>query len=536
MTEELVPFDLTAGIIRFLATFGFLGGLILIISAIASRFIVGPGGPKMVFGQVKEGLQELFSLKCRRVWAVSLLTIKEAIRRKILLVFVLFAVLFMFADWFLAKQEQHLDFQIEVYVTFVLTVIPFLTIPIVLLMSCWGIPEDIRLRSLHTVVTKPARRLEIVIGRIIGFICVSTILLFFMGVIGYIWIQRTLPTAARDALVCRVPVYGELNFLDNTGNPAAKGVNVGDIWDYRSYIAGASKARAIWSFTDIDPRILEGDSFLIESRFEAFRTTKGTIGEEVGIELTLVNPETGVRIRRPSFTIQEFKNNLVEIPFKVSVYDEELDKTVDRDVREEILNAERFEVEIRCLDASQYLGMATPDLFIRLPDNSFLVGYIKALFGQWLLLVLIVSISVALSCMVKGPVAMMSTCAILIIGVLFSGTLEEQVTGQALGGGPMESIFRILSHYNEKQPIAPDDLVGQAAIGLDEYFLTELLRGVNQLLPDISTYDMSGFVAKGFDVSTVSAIYPSLAITLAYFCASILWGYYSLKLRELESK
>jgi len=535
MTEELIPYDILSGLQQFLMTFLTLGSLILIGSAIVSRFTLGPEGPRNVFGHLKDGIVELATINFRRVWAISLLTIKEAVRRKIFYVFVLFAALFMFADWFLSFENQQTDFQVEVYVTFVLTVIPFLTIPIVLLVSCWGIPEDIRLRSLHTVVTKPARRLEIVVGRILGFTCVSTILLLFMGVIGFIWIQRTLPSDAREAMVCRVPIYGSLGFLDSSGIQTDKGVNVGNVWDYRSYIAGATKARAIWTFENIDQRMLEGDSLLIESRFEAFRTTKGTIGEEVGIELTLVNPETETRIRRPSFTIEEFKNNLIEVPFKLSSYDEETDQYIDHDLREEILNAPQFQVEIRCLDASQYLGMATPDLFLRLPDNSFLTGYSKALFGQWLLLVLIVSISVAISCMVKGPVAMMSTAAILLIGLLFSSTLQEQITGQALGGGPLESLLRTVAHYNETQPIAPDDLVGQAAIGVD-VVLTQLLRAVNQIIPDISTFNMSSFVAKGFDVSSVAAIYPSIAVTLAYLIISILWGYYSLKLRELESK
>ena len=44
-------------------------------------------------------------------------------------------------------------------------------------------------------------------------------------------------------LVARVPVYGKLRFLDRDGQPAEKGINVGDEWTYRSFISGGSLAR-----------------------------------------------------------------------------------------------------------------------------------------------------------------------------------------------------------------------------------------------------------------------------------------------------
>src|SRR5690606_18830785 len=123
-----------------------------------------------------------------RVWAITMLTFKESIRRKALLVFVVFAVLFMFAGWFLSNSNERADLQIKVYVSFVLTAITWLVIPVVLLLACWGLPADIKARSLHTVVTKPVRKNEIVLGRMLGFLIVGTVLLLVMGSVGYFWI------------------------------------------------------------------------------------------------------------------------------------------------------------------------------------------------------------------------------------------------------------------------------------------------------------------------------------------------------------
>src|SRR5690606_16757599 len=120
-------------------------------------------GPGAVLRQVWDGLRDLSDLSVRRVWALAMLTFREAVRRKALLVFVVFAVLFMFASWFLASEGEKADIQVERYVAFVFKTISWLVMPVVLLLACWGIPEDIKARSLHTVVTKPARRLEIVL-------------------------------------------------------------------------------------------------------------------------------------------------------------------------------------------------------------------------------------------------------------------------------------------------------------------------------------------------------------------------------------
>ena len=43
---------------------------------------------------------------------------------------------------------------------------------------------------MHTVVTKPVRKTEIVIGRMLGFSSLMTILVVIMGVAGYVWIDR----------------------------------------------------------------------------------------------------------------------------------------------------------------------------------------------------------------------------------------------------------------------------------------------------------------------------------------------------------
>ncbi|MBT6155169.1 MAG: ABC transporter permease [Planctomycetaceae bacterium] len=249
-----------------------------------------------VFRGIRDAIVEIVGMSPRRVWALGMLTFKESTRRKALLVFVIFALLFMFGGWFLADANPRADLQVKVHVSFVLTAISWLILPVALLLSCWGLPEDIKQRTLHTVVTKPVRRSEVILGRMVGYSCIGTLVLSVMGVVGYIWIVRLVPANAQSQLVCRVPVYGNLGFLNREGDPGT-GVNVGDIWEFRQYVEGASKARAVWEFAGVTPKVMvtrniqesgetvEVKRLLLETRFEAFRTHKGDIKSEVFCEL-----------------------------------------------------------------------------------------------------------------------------------------------------------------------------------------------------------------------------------------------------------
>ncbi len=268
---------------------------ILVLIGIGLAFVLslarnGVAGAATFGSGLLSYISDVAAISPRRIAALTSLTLKEAIRRKALLVFVVFAVLLMFAGWFLTDSNERPELQVSFHVTFLLTSIAWLILPAVMFLACWALPEDIRIRSLHTVVTKPARRLEIVIGRMLGMGLVAVLVVAVMGVIGYVWIIRLIPESSRNQLTCRVPMFGALYFYDQGGQPTQKGLNVGDTWTYRSHIAGNSRARAIWQFPNVDDSALVPGEYLLadkttkettvglklECRFEAFRTVKGS--------------------------------------------------------------------------------------------------------------------------------------------------------------------------------------------------------------------------------------------------------------------
>ena len=134
MTFDRDPFVLLTGLRDWLLVFGGFVGIIFAATILVALGIYGTSGPVAVMGRVWQGLHDFTHLSPRRIWAISRLTILEAWRRKALWVFAVFAFLMMFAGWFL-DSELRTDMQVKNAVSFALTTVLWLVIPVLLLLS-----------------------------------------------------------------------------------------------------------------------------------------------------------------------------------------------------------------------------------------------------------------------------------------------------------------------------------------------------------------------------------------------------------------
>lgn len=141
---------------------------------------------RSIFSAVTEDLPRFSS---RRTLAVARLAIQEAIRNKILVGFGIFLLLLLIAGMFLDVQNSN---PARVYLSFVLTSTNYLVLLMALLLSAFSLPNDIKNRTIYTVVTKPIRASEIVLGRTLGFAAVGTSMLVLMGVISYFFVTWSL--------------------------------------------------------------------------------------------------------------------------------------------------------------------------------------------------------------------------------------------------------------------------------------------------------------------------------------------------------
>ncbi len=242
---------------------------------------------------------ELFSIRARRIYAIAKLTWIESFRRMWApwVVAAVFVLVLAFTHWFLqpprpAEVGRQFVYTLSFLCSLLLTLMVALLTPL-------SLPHDIQSQTIYTVVSKPVRRIEIVWGRILGFMSIVTVLILAFGGGSLIYLQRTVGgmiTATDNAAVkaknanrltearqlreqadqirtrmaARVPLYGALTFLDSKGNPHLRGIDVGQeqsMREPRSHIEGATPAAAIWNYGLVrDPLAPEGRGALLDHR------------------------------------------------------------------------------------------------------------------------------------------------------------------------------------------------------------------------------------------------------------------------------
>jgi hypothetical protein len=545
----------------------------------------------LTYRTVRNGAKELFFISPRRVWALARLAIQESIRRRVIVVFVVYLLILLFAGWFLQTNYPE---PAKLYFSFVLTATSYLVLVLALLLSAFSLPADIKSKTIYTVVTKPVRAGEIVLGRMLGFTLIGTVLLVVMGICSYVFVVRSMEhthtieaasltdvadsttikssgrtsqdahhrhiveqdvegnwrlsedfghthwvdpprgsvsevrlTGPRGHLTARVPMYGAIRFIDRNGNATGRGISVGDEWTYRSFIDGNTPARAIWTFSGVDESI-DPEGLPLWLIVRVFRTHKGVITQGIAGQIYLKNPETGMQSESQTFTAKDDQlNNLSFLRKLKNTNGEEIDLYDDL-----VSEDGKIEVWVRCVEAGQYFGFAQPDAYLLLADASHLVNFIKANVGIWIQMVLVIAIGVACSTFVSGPVAMLFTVSFILLG-LYRDYFLDIAVGDNYGGGPIESLVRLVTQMNVTSPL--EGTIGDVS--------TAIIQGVDgairgamfalaQVLPDFPRFNTSAYVAEGYNIPA-NQVGQDLLICLAYVFGLFVVGYFFLRTREI---
>ncbi|NLX53569.1 MAG: ABC transporter permease [Planctomycetaceae bacterium] len=552
--------------------------------------------------------KDLPAASLRRTLAIARLTVKESIRRRVIVSFVIFALIFLFAGWFLDRKS---DDPAHLYLSFVLTTTTYLAIVLALFLSTASIPADIKSRTIYTIVTKPVRAGELVLGRIFGFVAVITVLLAVMGVISYFFVVRGMehehgvlpeglaalaPVAEGDAspgwegtttmnsyhrhswkvddtgrgttdkimghqhqvtrsqdadpsdpvayeigapygaLVARVPIYGQMRFLDSEGNPTQKGISVGKEWEYRSYIEGRTLASAIWRFQGLSDR--DYPEYLpLGLTLSVFRTYKGDIvtGVRGIIILKSTDPRNPIQCEPIGFISREYELQQLHIPRKLRMESADGASQREIDLFADLVHEGELDIIVRCDDAVQYFGMAQADLYIEAPDAPFGWNFAKGYIGIWLQMIIVVCLGVMFSTFLSTPVAILGTMFAVLLG-FFGSFVQDLWTGKAWGGGPIEALIRLVNQDNVVTPLQ----FGNFELGvhivkfMDKVYLT-IVRALSGVLPDFSGLGRaSEYVAYSFNYYDQLLARQCLT-TFVYVTAIAIVGYFFMRTREVAA-
>jgi hypothetical protein len=290
-----------------------------------------------------------------------------------------------------------------------------------------------------------------------------------------------------------------------------------------------------------------------------FRTHKGDIEKRVNGSLAIRNPKTGLRVEVMTFSTEEFITKALLVPRKfegtpqivqrqgrnpdgnsfitpsdevVEAQKNDIRSTQRRgfDLFEDFIADGEVELWLQCLDRGQYVGVAKADLYIRAADASVTFNFVKGFYKIWMQMIILISFGVLFSTFLSGPVAMLSTMGVLIAG--FAKTFVVELGfNRVLGGGPFESLYRLLIQQN----MVVDLETGMATqfIKAADVVYSKFLLLVGQAVPPLSEYAVyDSALVSGFSIP-MGWILNHSVMALAYSLPLFIVAYLILSNREV---
>ncbi len=119
-----------------------------------------------------------------RIRAVAGNTIRQALRMKVAAVFIVLLLVLLPVLGFTATGDGTLRGRLQTFVSYGLSLTSLLLSLLTIVISAYAITSDIEHRQIYTVVTKPIRRYQLIMGKVLGVIVLDVALLVvFAGII-----------------------------------------------------------------------------------------------------------------------------------------------------------------------------------------------------------------------------------------------------------------------------------------------------------------------------------------------------------------
>jgi hypothetical protein len=536
------------------------------------------GGACALIAVLLPFLANVVHLRARRIWALARLSFKEAIRRKVLWVFLVLLLVLLFASWFIQSKSED---QVRTYMQVVSFSMSVLLLLVAGLLASFGIPTDMKQQTIHTILTKPVERFEIVVGRFLGYMMLLTLVLIAVSAVSLLYVLRGIdPDAAHESLKARETLYGDLEFEGTKDRNSA--TNVGKEWGYRTYIFGPVPQEptqyAVWKFTDIKG-LSDRKKVRCEFQFDIYRTTKGRINEGVFcgflVQTAAFDPsqkqayDTERRKERQNArSAEEFDEIDDRLAEKYGCYEvssreirnlhtysldvpgglfrHAANNPVQRPATPSPLYVERppLAVKVKCESRTQYVGVAKYDLYLR-PDYDyglsdedaarwdrwrFMWNFAKGQTGLWFRLCLVVGLGVAVSTCLSGLISFLAAAFIYLGGVLRE-FIKGMAEGTGISGGPFESGVR-LAMRDLGAPLEETATIKFATYSDDVY--RWVVRFFMNVLPDVDRFDLSNHVAEGFNIAA-GQLTMTAVLMASYLLLCAVGAYYLIKWREIAS-
>src|SRR3972149_6053962 len=177
-----------------------------------------------------------------KVFAIATLTLKEAYRKKVFLVLLVFALALVSSSAFFPVMDA--ETKIALVKIWSVRAITFFSALVAIFLASVSIPSDVDERRIYTLVSKPVSKPVIFLGKFIGFAMVIAIFLLVTGAITRVYIRLVQITSSGNVALESKPQI----LADTVKRKNAERKGEEDF--YR--LKGNIKSSLIWAFTDIN--------------------------------------------------------------------------------------------------------------------------------------------------------------------------------------------------------------------------------------------------------------------------------------------
>jgi len=416
-----------------------------------------------------------------RYVALAMHVVRDALRRNIMVLVVIFVVMAVLATTMLPTSlpRDH----VKLTVSWNLWLMIFIGTIAAIFMAATNVGRDIEDKTIFTVLTKPVRKTDIIIGRFLGFEIIMVLLLIPMAVVSYGLIKYAgsgVPVGPGEppALCALTPLRAQ--DISQTLAPVAKDDDEGAVpkeKEKKYYLLyGTDRRQAIiYEYNNLD--VSTFDETVTISIKPNMTSKEPKIPPECALRIRVVNGADPKKFEEKLITKAE-NGRKAFVRVKRAVF--EGSKSAFIEVRKNITDSPGRNEIYNIVTVA--INMKKVELIPR--ARMFIGNYLKSIFMVFLSFTLITLVAICASTFLTGPVAILFSFFIFFCGqamevikatvdvlapgrLVFSGMMAWQVDTESQGG-------RLIHFINE----------------IFRYFL----NGLTVILPHFSSYNTTNYL------------------------------------------
>ncbi len=429
-----------------------------------------------------------------RIWAICRLTVSEAIRKKIAIVFIFMMMFILVSLPFVMRGDDTLRGRVQTYLAYSLSSMGFLLSMLTILLACGSVALEIKSKKIQLIGTKPVPRWQLLLGKWLGIVLLDLVLLVIGtgGIYGMTRYLASLPgtnaddkaalfnevLTARAGVPMEVPDFsaqvarrfesmreeGRIRTTDETALKHIKlDIELGLIRDHRTVAAHATR---VWEFHNLLVKREPGQYVHLRYRLRAAPTPPREM-----IDFFWVVGDRTKGTGELAYPRNERVDRVMELPIPTELVAD------DGTLRVALVNVHPDDPKITYNARISFEEEDKPELLYVI--GTFGGNLIRAVSILYCRLLFLAAAGICASTYLGFPVACL-VCIILFLAAIISGFIIES----------MEMIPSRLESIDE-----PLDYIG--------YFLRPIAMAVLKIVPQLSLFNPVPTLVDGRAVTLI---------------------------------